>query len=284
MVHYGNYMKFFYRLLIGIFLLSGVAAVPVVAEDLTYLPNSDYRDQVIVQTPSVLYAQNDKTMSSEIDDDDGEDLDYLDEEEDLDEIADPFEPLNRVSFYFNDKLYLWVFEPVARGYSKIVFEEARISVRNVFQNIGTPIRLVNNLLQFKIKSAGNELLRFGFNTTFGIFGLFDFAKDNLGIKMQDEDLGQTLGVWGAGPAFYINWPLLGPSSLRDTIGNAGDHFLDPLSLINPTIDRIAIKTGDQINSMSLRLGDYEEIKKDAIDPYAAFRDIYHQYRNSKIDR
>ena len=112
----------------------------------------------------------------------------------------------------------------------------------------------------------------------------DYAKDNMDIPMQDEDLGQTFGAYGAGPGFYINLPILGPSSLRDTLGIAGDYFLDPISYVTPTIDRIAIRAGDQINRTSLRLEDYENIKEDAIDPYLAFRDIYHQYRESKIDK
>ena len=135
-----------------------------------------------------------------------------------------------------------------------------------------------------MKSAGNELLRFGVNSTVGMLGLYDVARDEMGIKVQDEDFGQTLGVWGAGPVFYITWPVLGPSNVRDSIGLAGDYFLDPVNYVNPLLDSYAIKAGDAVNKTSLVIGDYEEIKKDAIDPYAAFRDIYYQYRESKIER
>jgi phospholipid-binding lipoprotein MlaA len=228
----------------------------------------------------VLYAQN--TDSPDVSVEEEEDLDYLDEEED--EISDPLEPMNRVFFAFNDQLYFLLLKPVTRGYSFILPEGVRISIRNFFDNIATPIRLVNNLLQFKFKPAGNELLRFGVNSTVGLLGFFDIAQNHMDIKAQDEDFGQTLGKWGLGPGFYITWPILGPSSLRDSVGYAGDYFLDPVNYIDPEIDRYAIKIGDQVNRTSFVIGDYEEIKKDAIDPYAAIRDIYHQYRKSKIDR
>ncbi len=213
-----------------------------------------------------------------------EDEDYLDYPEEDEGIADPLEPVNRVFFYFNDRLYFWVLKPAARGYAAVVPEGARISVRNFFNNITSPVRFVNCVLQLKPASAANELVRFGINSTAGILGLFDVARDELGIKMQEEDLGQTLGVWGAGPGFYINWPVLGPSSLRDSIGYIGDSFLDPVNYVTPPLDRYSIAAGDRVNRISLRLGEYEEIRKDAIDPYAAFRDIYYQYRQSRIAR
>lgn len=206
------------------------------------------------------------------------------EEGDIDKIADPLEPLNRVFFHFNDKLYFWLLKPVAQGYSYIVPEGARISMKNVFNNISTPVRLVNNLLQLKIREAGNELLRFGINSTFGMLGLYDVARGEMGISMQDEDFGQTLGVWGFGAGIYINWPVLGPSSLRDSIGYGGDYFLDPLNYIKPSIGRMAVRAGEGINRTSLSIGDYEEVKQDALDPYSAIRDVYYQYRKSRIDR
>lgn len=209
--------------------------------------------------------------------------DYL-EEQGEDEIADPLEPINRAFFFFNDKLYFIVLKPVSKGYATVIPEDARIGIRNAFNNITMPIRFVSCLLQFKIKSAGNELLRFGLNSTLGLAGLFDVAESHLDVKMKDEDLGQTLGVWGMGPVFYINLPVLGPSSLRDSIGLAGDYFLDPVNYVTPYLDRLAIKAGDKVNRASLSMGQYEDLKKDALDPYAAFRDIYHQYRKNKIKK
>ena len=256
------------RDLLFIFALLVMIAVPAFAE-----------------TPSSLqlYAQeldNEEALNEEYE----EDPEYLEEEEMEEQIPDPLESINRVVFKFNDRLYFWVLKPVAKGYSAIVPEELRVLVRNFFNNVATPIRLVNNLLQFKIKSASNELIRFGINSTIGMLGLYDIAKSEMGIKMQDEDFGQTLGVWGAGPVIYINWPMLGASNVRDSLGFVGDYFLDPVNYVNPMLDRYAIKISDTVNRTSLRIGDYEDIKKDAIDPYAAIRDIYFQYRESKIDR
>jgi phospholipid-binding lipoprotein MlaA len=231
-----------------------------------------------------LSSQEDGPNQTSVNDIENEEAVPVYEDNELDRIADPLEPVNRVVFHFNDKLYFWLLKPVARGYSAIVPEDVRISVRNFFSNVSTPVRLVNSLLQLKMKGAGNELLRFGINSTMGMLGLYDVAKNEMGISMSDEDFGQTLGVWGLGPGIFMNWPFLGPSSLRDSAGFTGDYFLDPLNYVSPVIDRMAVKAGDTINRTSLSIGDYEGIKKDALDPYNAVRDIYYQYRKSKIDR
>ncbi len=277
-------MKTIYHILICCIISLSVTVAPCTADDILLSDPITITEGIDFRAGQVLFAENEEGPEQTFEEEEEEDLDYLMEDEELDEIADPFESINRVFFHINDKLYFWILKPVAQGYSFIVPEPARIGVKNFFNNITTPIRLVNNVLQFKLKPAGNEIIRFGANSTLGLLGIFDFAKDNWDISMQDEDLGQTFGVWGAGPGFYINWPILGPSSLRDSIGYVGDIFLDPVSYVTPALDRIAIEAGDTINSVSLRIGDYESIKDDALDPYAAFRDIYYQYRKSKIDR
>jgi phospholipid-binding lipoprotein MlaA len=252
-------------------------SVPCIAGDISIFPPD--KAEIENTIPKPLFAEASDNFT-----DKEEDEDYLEEEENDVKISDPFEPINRLFFNINDKLYFWVLKPVAKTYAAIIPEKARISVRNFFNNISTPVRLVNNLLQWKFRPAGNELLRFGVNSTIGVLGLFDYARDHMELTMKDEDFGQTLGVWGMGPVVYINWPVLGPSSLRDSIGAAGDYFLDPVSYVSPTLDRVAIRAGDTVNRASLSIGDYEKIKKDAIDPYSAFRDIYSQYRKSKINR
>lgn len=198
-------------------------------------------------------------------------------------IADPLEPLNRAMFTFNDKLYFWVLKPVARGYSTVVPEWGRVRVKNIFQNITVPVRFVNNLLQLKIQGAGTELLRFVFNSTAGAVGMFDVAK-NIDLKTQDEDLGQTLGVYGMGNGFYLVWPVLGPSSFRDTVGTVGDFFLDPINYITPVGPRIGVRSLDITNTTSLHIGDYEDIKEASLDPYVSFKDAYLQYRNNKVKK
>lgn len=196
-------------------------------------------------------------------------------------ISDPLEPWNRAMFTFNDKLYFWVAKPLARGYSAIVPEWGRVRVKNIFKNITMPVRFVNNLLQLKIKGAGTELLRFVFNTIAGVGGMFDVAK-NIDLKVPEEDLGQTLGVYGIGNGFYIVWPVLGSSSLRDTVGTVGDYFLEPISYITPTESQIGVRAFDYTNETSLHIGDYEDMKESAIDPYISFRSAYIEYRKNKI--
>lgn len=204
------------------------------------------------------------------------------EEEVLPPIPDPIEPLNRIIFHFNDRLYFWVLKPVAQGYNKIVPERARVAVRRFFLNLGTPVRFVNSLLQFKGRDAGIELSRFIINTTIGVLGFMDPARERWNLSIHKEDLGQTLGSFGAGPGFYLILPFFGPSSLRDTIGFVGDFLLDPTIYVLPRNGVLATYLYWQINETSLEIGRYESIKEEAIDPYISIRDIYHQYRERMI--
>jgi phospholipid-binding lipoprotein MlaA len=204
-------------------------------------------------------------------------------EESVGTIADPLEPINRVFFHVNDKFYFWFLKPVASGYKVIVPQGIRVSVRNFFSNVATPIRLVNCLFQGDFEGGGTEAIRFLLNTTFGIAGFFDLAKTEFNIEKREEDFGQTLGFWGIGPAFYIEWPILGPSSLRDTVGFVGDLFLNPRTYLITSIPAdIAVWSYEEVNDTSLKIGEYEDLMRAALDPYAAVKDAYYQYRQSKI--
>ena len=207
----------------------------------------------------------------------------LELEEKLDTLADPLEPVNRIFFHVNDKLYFWALKPIASGYKAVVPEDLRLGVKNFFSNLTTPIRLINCLLQANFKGAGNETIRLLLNSTLGLAGFLDPAKTELKIEKRDEDFGQTLGFWGIGPAFYIEWPILGASSLRDTFGYAGDLLLDPKTYIIQSVPvGLAIRTYDQVNETSLRIGEYEDFKKSTLDPYIAKREAYYQNRKHKI--
>jgi phospholipid-binding lipoprotein MlaA len=241
-------------------------------------------------------AANENAAEEEFEDDfedeefeeDEFDDDFDDEfaEEYLKAIADPLEPFNRAMFKVNDKLYFWVLKPVAKGYNVIMPLRARVGVKRFFINLRTPIRLVNALLQFKIKDAGTELARFSINTTVGILGFMDPAKDKWKISIKKEDTGQTLGFYRLGPGFYIVWPVLGPSSLRDTVGMVGDSYLNPVYYAFDDSERpwgpYAVDAYRRFNSLSLNLGMYEQIKADSLDPYIFIRDAYHQYRENQI--
>jgi phospholipid-binding lipoprotein MlaA len=214
-------------------------------------------------------------------------LDFLDEEdgdvEDDIQIADPLAPWNKVMFQFNDKLYFWMLKPVAKGYRAVVPHVVRNSVKNFFVNLAFPARFVNSLLQAKDQNATDELGRFLFNSTVGVLGFWDAAgKFYPDLKPVSEDLGQTLGRYRMGNGFYIVWPVLGPSTLRDSVGLFGDRFLNPVTYVEPTEASLGISAYDKVNGISFRIGDYEALKDAAIDPYDAFRDAYIQYRSKKV--
>ncbi len=207
------------------------------------------------------------------------DADFDDEE--YIEVADPLEPINRGVFWFNDKLYFYLLKPVAKAF-RVVPEPVRISLGNFFSNIATPIRFVNSVLQLKFNDAGTELGRFAINTTVGVLGLFDPARDHMDLRKKDEDTGQTFGHYGAGPGFYVVLPVLGPSSLRDGIGLIGDTVLDPVHFYLEDRDYYVTKTVDVVNRVSLDKDTYESIVKDNLDPYLFVRDAYIQHRAGKI--
>jgi len=97
------------------------------------------------------------------------------------------------------------------------------------------------------------------------------------------DLGQTLGVYGVGQGFYIVWPILGPSSARDSVDIAGNYFLYPVNYISPWYAWLGVRGYEEVNDTSLRIGDYEFLKEAAIDPYVALRDAYIQYRQKMVE-
>ncbi len=196
-------------------------------------------------------------------------------------VHDPIEPVNRGIFYVNDKLYRWVFRPIAKGYRYAVPEGARIAVRNFFSNLGTPIRAANTLLQGKFKATGTELARFTINSTIGIAGLFDPAKE-WNLDRKDEDTGQTLGVYGLGHGMYVVLPILGPSSARDAVGFVGDTFLDPLTYIPDTEAAIGANAVRSETNLSFKIEDIDELTGAAVDPYIAVRDAYIQSREKRV--
>lgn len=218
----------------------------------------------------------------------GDDLDEFDVPEDFETyrppVADPLGPFNRAMFVFNDRLYFWLLKPLARGYNVIVPEIGRKGVRNFFDNLFVPVRFANCVLQGKGNAAADELARFVTNTTIGFLGFADPAWDLYEIPAHDEDFGQTLGAYGVGNGFYIVWPVFGSSTLRDSVGWAGDAFYtNPLFYLDDLAWTIGIGSYRRFNEVSLRLGEYEAIKEAAIEPYEAVRDGYIQFRNGLVN-
>jgi phospholipid-binding lipoprotein MlaA len=256
--------------------LAFMSAGCMVSNHTSSMQTSSDRQHVIAASDNPAPADD----FSEIDDEFG----LLEEEltEEMIVVADPLEPVNRVMFAVNDKLYFWVVKPVAKAYKGVIPESARLGIRNFFKNVSTPARLVNCLLQGKNDAANTELRRFAINTTVGILGFGDPALDKYGLKPVKEDLGQTLAVYGLGDGFYIVWPFFGPSTARDSIGMAGDQFLNPLRYVDPREVSIGVSVVKFTNASSFQIGTYEDFKAQALEPYVAMREFYIQYRHKQI--
>jgi phospholipid-binding lipoprotein MlaA len=287
---------FRYLLLIFLFFAVGCAHQPDVFDVSRYLSLNEKNQPGLTASDSVpSYAENqeDAGFSEEDDFSDetggnlSDDLDFWDEtaEEDVIQVADPLAPVNRIMFHFNDKLYFWVLKPVAKGYKAVTPNFVRIGVRNFFHNLAAPIRMANCILQGKPHTAEVEFARFLINTTVGGLGFADVAKNNPKFaKPPEEDLGQTLATYGIGNGFYIVWPILGPSTLRDSAGILGDRFLNPITWADiPIEEAVGATVFKTVNETSFRIGDYESVKDAAIQPYEAFRDAYLQYRKKKAE-
>lgn len=207
------------------------------------------------------------------------------------EAWDPLSGYNRAMTTFNDAFYTHVLFPVARGYRYVVPEDGRVAIGNFFDNLMYPIRLVNNLLQLKFKNSAEETGRFVVNTTVGLLGFFDPAEAWFGMEEHDEDFGQTLGYWGVGGGPHIVLPFLGPSNLRDTVSLAVDWEVDPLiyqpernyNLVGSDLEGWGATAFEYLNEGSFNIEEYESLKKDAVDLYPFFKNIYEQSRQKKIE-
>ena len=215
--------------------------------------------------------------------------DFADEFSQKPEDIDPLEPYNRVMTSFNDFLYINILSPTAKTYSNVVHEDIRVGISNFIHNITFPIRFVNNILQFKFSYASEELGRFVLNSTAGVLGFMDPAKEQFNLEKREEDFGQTLGYYGFKEGFHIVFPILGPSNLRDFVGFSVDNYVNPLTMgeikykiPNRVEKEVAISVFNTVNTTSLNLGKYENLKKDAIDLYPFIKDIYTQNREKLI--
>ncbi len=230
-----------------------------------------------------LFDDSDESLDNALADDDlFSDDDSVAELQTQEVVSDPLYYFNKAMFNFNDKMYFWLLKPVANGYKAVTTETIRKGVRNFFRNLGFPIRFVNNTLQGKFKGAGSELGRFVVNSTVGVLGFADPAKHYLGLEPSREDLGQTLGSYGIGNGPYIVWPVFGPSTLRDSIGNSVDYYLHPVTYVQPELLSYGIRAGEKINLTYYSLGDYETIKKAYIDPYERIKEFYIEYRKEEV--
>lgn len=194
--------------------------------------------------------------------------------------ADPLESLNRTVFEFNEALDRALLKPVAQVYVDVVPETPRRLFRNFVSNLLEPWNAVNNLLQGKPGAAASDVARFAFNTLTTL-GLDDPATE-LGLARSNEDLGQTLGVWGFGPGPYLVLPFLGPSSIRDGIGRIGDIGMDPSRRISDGQEFAVLTAMRFVEQRATLLPMERLIEGAALDRYSFIRNAYLQRRQNLV--
>jgi phospholipid-binding lipoprotein MlaA len=216
---------------------------------------------------------------------------------------DPWEPFNVAIFNFNRKVDKYVLKPVATVYDKVVPDEIELGIRRFFHNARFMPRFMNNLFQGKFKGASIEMGRFLVNSTLGLAGYLDFAKEVFGWETTDEDLGQTLGRYGVKPGRFLVLPI--PpfvTTVRDLVGYIGDIFLDPINyLVFPSIQlnnapalighthrntitflQFGVRAEDVINERSINLESFQGVEDSTVDLYATIRNAYLQKRAQSI--
>jgi phospholipid-binding lipoprotein MlaA len=194
---------------------------------------------------------------------------------------DPFEKANRAIFGFNEALDTAVLTPVAKGYQAVVPELMRTGVTNFFGNFGDGWSAINNALQGKGEAAATMVARVATNTLFGIGGIFDVASD-LGMERSSEDFGQTLGRWGLPAGPYIVWPLLGPSTGRDTLGRPLDLAWSPSLAINDGGVNIGLSALNLVDTRANLLEASRVVDGLAFDKYTFIRDAYIARRRNLV--
>ena len=207
------------------------------------------------------------------------------------ETKDCFEKVNRGIFAFNQGLDRAIFEPLAKGYRKLPVP-VRHGTSNVLDNLSTLMTIPNNIFQGEIKKAGKNTVRFVVNTTLGILGIFDPASGLGFATLEKEDYGQTLGTWGIGEGCYLVLPILGPTTVRDTIGtiastvSGGDPWYN-VTVKNDTqyftdFDYYGTRAATGIDFRAKNIESFDNLEQNSMDFYASVRSLYLQDRKQKI--
>lgn len=199
-------------------------------------------------------------------------------------IVDPFEGFNRRMYYFNAKADKYVMIPAVRGYKAITPDFVEHGVSNFFDNLGEIATFANALLQFKGGVALETLGRFTVNSTLGLAGLFDVATP-IGLQQQNEDFGQTLGYWGISSGPYLVLPILGPSTVRDTLASGVD-----MVIFNAAVNELGLKNEEELVLSTLRAIDtrarlpFRYYSTGSAFEYEKVRLLYLKYRELLITR
>jgi phospholipid-binding lipoprotein MlaA len=205
-------------------------------------------------------------------------------------VPDPLEVWNRIWFGFNDFFYLKIMKPVYTGYKAVVHEDIRSGLDNAMRNLEAPVRIVNSLLQLEFAQAVVELGRFIVNSTVGGLGLAEIVppeKALVPIHLESANFGSTLAKWGFGEGLYLVWPVLGPSTLRDSFGLAGDAAASPsfwateFGNLPPRVD-YGVTGALLFNSHISVIDQYEMLTQAAVEPYISMRDAYIKMRRNAL--
>jgi phospholipid-binding lipoprotein MlaA len=195
---------------------------------------------------------------------------------------DPLEPMNRAVYDFNEGLDRIVLKPVAQGYQAVMPGFAQTGVRNFFSNLNDVAVLANDILQFKLEGSSSDVLRIGFNSTFGFLGLLDIASE-MGLDKRSEDFGQTLGRWGVGNGPYLVLPFFGSSNFRDTAGLVVDsEYSDLLRQVEDIPTRNQAWVVRTVSQRADLLKAKKALEAAALDPYEFTRDLYLERRRSQV--
>jgi len=203
-----------------------------------------------------------------------------------------FEGTSRAIFKFNMAVDRTIIEPIAKGYNKLP-EPIKIGTSNFTSNIATLLSIPNHLLQGNLQGAGDATASFLINSTIGIVGLANPAE-KMGLKAQKEDVGQTLGSYGVGPGCYFVLPILGPTTIRDSMGMIADTFIDPFAHVTWRENELFGTSGNQFDYLSVRGAtavdfradnavNFDSLEENSIDLYASFKSLYLQNRENKIN-
>ncbi|MDR6522101.1 phospholipid-binding lipoprotein MlaA [Variovorax paradoxus] len=196
-------------------------------------------------------------------------------------VQDPWENFNRKVHGFNTRADRLVLRPLAVGYDEVVPDGAKAGVSRFFANLGSPVTILNEVLQGRFGHAAQSLGRFVTNTTVGIGGVFDPAAQ-LGMpKRHSADFGQTLATWGWEDSRYLVVPIFGPRTIRDTIGLVSDQALSPINQIQESGALIGLQVLETIDGRT-QLLPLDRFRRDAIDDYIFVRDVWAQRRNQQI--
>ena len=203
-----------------------------------------------------------------------------------------FEGTSRAIFKFNMGFDNAILEPIAKGYNKLP-EPIKNGTSNFTSNIATLLSIPNHLAQGNIKEAGDATASFLINSTIGIIGLANPAE-KMGLNAQKEDVGQTLGSYGVGPGCYFVLPILGPTTVRDSVGMIADTFVDPFAHVTwrekelfgasgNQLDYLAVKGTTAVDFRADNETNFDGLEKNSIDLYASFKSLYLQNRENKIN-